>query len=334
MIATVKLNSIGKQVVAAKLLTGYTNVNEKIDDPESFIKIHETFDASFETFFKNWQRTNNLVDDGVCGPKSWTKISGLALTCSTSKNRISRFTMALQMLIDSSITADAIYGPRTKNAVAAFQVAKGLTADGICGPMTWRSLITGSVPIIDESGGGVSTNTQGAGKPVAGKFVKPTDFKQYDSRWGSKTYTSTGNKSQTMANSACGPTSMADIINFVIDKKVTPYTLAQKAIKWGDRTKNSGTAWSFFTHIQKEYGYKKMIATKSLETLKACLDAGGYVVCSMGPGYWTKGGHFICCWKYDSASAYCNDPASAKRKSQTLKNFQSQRKQFFCFFPN
>lgn len=328
MMETIRLNSTGKSVVAAKLLTCYTTVNSKVEDPDSFIKIHGTFDAAFESFVKNWQRSKNLDADGVIGPKSWTKISDVALTCSTSKNRISGYTLALQMIINSSITSDGIYGTRTKNAVAAYQSAKGLKSDGICGRNTWTSLITGKVPA--EAGGSGTP----AGKPVAGKFVKPTDFKQSDSRWGKKMYSSTGNKSQTMANSACGPTSMADIINFVVDKNVNPWTLAQLSMKWGDRTANNGTAWSFFTHIQKHYGYKKMIATKSLDTLKACLDAGGYAVCSMGPGYWTKGGHFICAWKYDGTSIYCNDPASSSRKSQKQSSFVDQRKQFFCFFPN
>ena len=36
------------------------------------------------------------------------------------------------------ITADGIFGPRTRAAVVAFQSSKGLTADGIVGRNTWR----------------------------------------------------------------------------------------------------------------------------------------------------------------------------------------------------
>lgn len=36
--------------------------------------------------------------------------------------------------------ADGVYGARTKAAVIAFQTAEGLTADGICGPLTWAAL--------------------------------------------------------------------------------------------------------------------------------------------------------------------------------------------------
>ena len=38
------------------------------------------------------------------------------------------------------ITEDGIYGNGTVNAVKNFQKAHGLTADGICGPITWKAI--------------------------------------------------------------------------------------------------------------------------------------------------------------------------------------------------
>ena len=86
-------------------------------------------------------------------------------------------------------------------------------------------------------------------------------------------------------------------------------------------------------HIMNEFEFTKAIQTANIDVVKACLDAGGYVVCSMGPGYWTKGGHFICAWKYDATYVYCNDPASGSRVKQKLTEFVKERKQFFCFWP-
>ena len=326
MLKTIRHNDTGKLVVAAKLLTCYVTVKAKVEDPPTFLRLHETYDADYVAFVCSWQSNHGLTPDGVIGPETWTAITRLAPTCSTSRNRISGYTLALQYIVDSSLIADAIFGPRTKAAVVAFQTAKGLAVDGICGPKTWSALIVGMAE-------GMTTPTH-AEAVKAGTFVQPTDFKQGDKRWGSKMYSNHGDKGQTMANSGCGPTSAADIINFCNDPNVDPYDLAKKSMAWGDRTDNSGTAWTFFPHLQAEYGYEKMIATKSVETLKACLDAGGYAVASMGKGYWTSKGHFITPWKYTLDYVYCNDPASSSRKRQKWSDFQKERKQFFCFFPN
>ena len=319
MLTTIHHNDTCAHVVAAKLLTGYLSVTEKVEDPAAFVDLHDTCDASFVAYVCAWQREHGLTPDGVIGPATWRAIAGKAPTCSTAKNRTSGAAMAVQLLLDgANLSADAVFGTRTKAAVAAFQASMGLSPDGICGSKTWAALITGE---------------RGVPAPVTpGTFKQPVDYKQGDSRWGKKMYSNHGAASQTMANSGCGPTSMADIVATLKDASVNPYTLAQLSMKWGTRTYSDGTAWGFFAKVQAHYGFSRMIQTTSLATLKACLDAGGYVVCSMGPGYWTKGGHFICAWKYDDAYIYCNDPASSTRKRQSQTDFVRQRKQFFCFY--
>ena len=211
------------------------------------------------------------------------------------------------------ITADSIFGPLTKAAVVAYQSANGLKADGIVGPLTWGKLL------------GEVQETK--------IYKKPVDYKQYNKKWASKMYSSHGDRSQTMKSSACGPTAMADILATLLDPTITPPILADKAMAWGDRTYSSGTAWSFFQHIAKEYQFKKYIKTTSLSILKGCLDGGGYAVASMGPPFWTSSaGHYICVWKYDVEYVYANDPASTKRTKQKITDFEKQRKCFFCFW--
>lgn len=313
MLATIKKGKSGDTVKIAQYLTG--KVARK--------KASGVFDADLQSYVKAFQSAKGLNADGIIGPKTWAAIAKCAPTCSTSKNTKSGATCALQIAL-GGLTADGIFGTKTKKAVAAFQSAKGLKADGIAGPKTWAALLTGEV----EKPAATPTPTPSTSKG----FKQPVDYKQSDSRWGKKNYTSCGNKSQTMSNSGCGPTAAADVVATLIDKNVTPWTLAQLAMKWGDRTRSSGTAWSFYKHLQEHYGFSKMIQSSSIATLKACLDAGGYVVCSMGPGYWTSGGHFICAWKYDGTYIYCNDPASKTRKKQKESQFVKERKQFFCFY--
>lgn len=317
MTPTIKKGSGGVVVKAAQYLTGFATRNNASGN----------YDSAFFEHVKKWQSAHKLDADGIIGPKTWKALAEAAPTCSTSKNKTSAATCAVQLALNTGLDVDGIFGSKTKKAVAAFQSAKGLSADGICGPKTWKALLTGEVPSSGSSGSSSGSTSSGSTG-----FKQPVDYKQADSRWGKKMYSNHNDKSQTMANSGCGPTAMANIVATLIDKSVTPWTLAQLAMKWGDRTYSGGTAWSFYKHIQEHYKFSKMIQTTSLSTLKACLDAGGYVVCSMGPGYWTKGGHFITAWKYDSTYIYCNDPASSSRKKQKQSDFTKQRKQFFCFY--
>lgn len=320
MLQTIRHQDTGPLVVVAKLLTGYVKVSKKVTDIDSFTKLHGTFDADFVAFVVSWQTSHGCTPDGIIGPDTWTAISKAAPTCSTSKNRISGYTLALQLLLGGNLTPDAIYGANTKAAVMTAQDAAKLAADGICGPKTWNALIVGSEP---------------SPEPTPSKFVQPKDYKQGSKPWGPKMYSNHGDPKQTMSNSGCGPTAMADVVATLIDPAQNPYTqLAELAMAWGDRSYNSGTNWSFFPHVADHFGFSKMVQSKNLAALKACLDAGGYVVCSMGKGYWTTGGHYICAWAYDTKYIYANDPASSKRTKQSISDFMSERKQFFCFYPD
>lgn len=338
MMQTIRHQDSGKAVVIAKLLMGYNKITEKVTDPESYIKANSLFDAEFTAFVVSWQSNHSITGDGVIGPKTWAAIAKAAPTCSTSKNRISGYTMALQILLDTNITCDGIFGSRTKAAVVAYQDAKGLKADGKCGPKTWEALLTDTEEKPDSESGSEAPSSgstdSSTGTTTKVTFKQPVDYKQGNSKWGSKIYSNHNSKSQTMANSGCGPTACADVVATLKDKSVTPWTLAQLYMKWGYRTDNSGTAWGAFKKTAEYYKFSKFVQSSSWSALTACLDAGGYVVCSMGPGYWTKGGHFICAWKYDKTYIYCNDPASSSRKKQKISEFKQQRKQYFCFYPD
>jgi GH25 family lysozyme M1 (1,4-beta-N-acetylmuramidase) len=208
------------------------------------------------------------------------------------------------------LTIDGIFGKKTRAAVKTYQTAQGLAADGIVGPLTWAAL-------------------QGAS--VTG--VRPPDNKQYDSRWGSVLYTSTGNKSQTIRSSGCGPTAMCNIVNAWFDADVTPVDLCKLAVANGYRTVNNGTAWAFFAYMFKQYEFTKFQQTGDHAAAIAALAQGALIIASMGPGYWTSGGHFITLWRCDGTYMYACDPASATRKQQKLTAFKKQVKKYFIFWP-
>lgn len=280
------------------------------------VGLGDTFTIETKTAVKAYQKACGLTVDGVAGPQTLTALAKTLPNVEYLDYSGSVHVKAVQALVGASI--DGKYGKQTKANVAAFQAAAGLTASGNVDRNTWLALFDCEYTRTAKTSG---TNSK-----------QPVDYKQYDSRWGSEAYTSTGNKSQTIRNSGCGPTSMADIIATWVDKNITPSGMCKWAVKNGYRTPSNGTAWAFFLAVAKAFGFSKFVQTKSMATARAALKEGALVVASMAPGYWTKGGHFICLWKTDDTYMYANDPASSVRKKQKLAAFENERKQFFIFY--
>ena len=270
MLATIRKGINDPLVAFAKYMMGYSDIN-KADD---------NFNDDFYKYVRDYQSKNNLVVDGIIGPRSWTKIAAKAPTTSTSKNRKSRESCALQVML--KLKVDGIFGPKTEAAVKEYQKSNDLVADGIVGPKTWNMLI-----LQEKETTGLNPNA-----------IQPPNFKQGDSRWGSKMYSNHNDKSQTMASSACGPTSMADIVAEWWDSKITPYDLALQSLEWGTRTDNNGTSSTFFRKCAEKYKASKYSTTSSIDSAINCLNQGGYVIVCFGPGTkgkssyqkWTRGG--------------------------------------------
>lgn len=90
-----------------------------------------------------------------------------------------------------ALTADGIFGSITKTKVQAFQTAKGLSADGIVGPKTWKSLISGIIVKSGLSGDAVLAvqhliNKFGYNLTVDGVFGAKTNqaVKDFQTKYG------------------------------------------------------------------------------------------------------------------------------------------------------
>ncbi|WP_063856785.1 GH25 family lysozyme [Streptomyces cyaneogriseus] len=88
-----------------------------------------------------FQKAHGLAADGIVGPATWTR---LVLTLKAG-DRGPAVTAVQRQLADHGhpVGADGVFGTATEAAVKAFQRARGLGADGIAGPATWRELVGG-----------------------------------------------------------------------------------------------------------------------------------------------------------------------------------------------
>ena len=163
--------------------------------------------------------------------------------------------------------------------------------------------------------------------------IKPVHYLQYDSRWGKIMFSNHRDVKQTIASSGCGATSSAMILTTFMEKEILPLDVAKIIVANGYRTYNNGVDWSWFPFMANYYGLKLKQTSVTNEVITE-LKKGALVVASMGPGYFTKGGHYILLWGLNEASGkiLVNDPNSTIRTEATYDLFKKQSLQYFIFY--
>ena len=109
-------------------------------------------------------------------------------------------------------------------------------------------------------------------------------FNQGDSAWNQNGY--------CIAKAGCGPTSMAVVITSLTGKWVTPLDTAIWGYQHGFYSRE-GSAHEMIPAMAAAYGLRCQGAGTDYQAIKKALKAGKPVVCLMGPGYFTRGGHFM-----------------------------------------
>ena len=79
-------------------------------------------------------------------PSDWTQqmIANLPTVSAGASGGTVRRVQGLCVAAGQNIAVDGNWGPATSAAVKSVQSAHGLSADGICGPLTWTALVTGA----------------------------------------------------------------------------------------------------------------------------------------------------------------------------------------------
>lgn len=124
-----------------------------------------------------------------------------------------------------------------------------------------------------------------------GSYNGLTYYSQIDARWKDVLYTSTGNKTQTIGSSGCGPTTAAMVVSS-IKGEIAPDTMARLFIQYGYRSANNGTYWSAYRAVADEFniGYQE---TSDIQKALDLLRNNNYIIVSCGNGLFTTGGHYI-----------------------------------------
>lgn len=142
---------------------------------------------------------------------------------------------------------------------------------------------------------------------------RPVSYIQTDKRWKNIPYAVKGKENGTIGTSGCGPTSAAMLLATLVDSKITPVECAQWSMDHGYKYVNQGTAWAYFVPQFEAYGIRCVKAGSDHEKVKRALSEGWYAIALMGPGTWTKGGHYIVVWDWND-KVRINDSASTKDK--------------------
>ena len=109
-------------------------------------------------------------------------------------------------------------------------------------------------------------------------------FNQGDRAWNQNGY--------CIAKAGCGPTSMAVVITSLTGKWVTPLDTAIWGYQHGFYSRE-GSAHEMIPAMATAYGLRCQGVGTDYRAIKKALKAGKPVVCLMGPGYFTRGGHFM-----------------------------------------
>lgn len=136
---------------------------------------------------------------------------------------------------------------------------------------------------------------------------------QWDERWGYAPY-----GTSTVAVSGCGPTCMAMVISGLTgDASVTPAKVAAYSTENGYVDESNDTTWLFMEEAAQNWGVTGYEINLEETVVAEELQSGHPIICSVGPGDFTRNGHFIVLVGYDGGNIRIYDPFSRENSEKT-----------------
>lgn len=147
----------------------------------------------------------------------------------------------------------------------------------------------------------ISGNIKNDDKFIVGAIHNsPIYYSQVDSRWKNHPYTITGNSSQTIGTSGCGPTAAAMVVSS-IKGTIIPPDMGDLYVRYGFRTTNNGTYFSAFKWTAEYFDIPYTRVYNVDDMINLVIDSY-YCIVSCGEGLFTYGGHFIVVYNYTDSN--------------------------------
>lgn len=141
-------------------------------------------------------------------------------------------------------------------------------------------------------------------------------FMQWDIRWGYKMY-----GDDVAGLTACGPTCLSMVAVYLLqDIKYSPDYMIDWAKENGYCVDGGGSLWTLMSEGAQKLGIDSTELPLDKQRVINNLEVGNPVVCIMGPGDFTKKGHFIVMTGIENGKIKINDPNSIEN-SNKLWNF-------------
>ncbi|MBR4694182.1 MAG: C39 family peptidase [Bacilli bacterium] len=133
---------------------------------------------------------------------------------------------------------------------------------------------------------------------------------------------------ETIAAAGCGPTSAAMVLTYLTGETVDPVTASAWSTQHGFATNGNGTYEALFPAIGEAYGLTVQKQSQTASNIVNSLQNGNVIICHMGPGEFTSGGHYIVLREInDQGQVLVADPANPGRnKWYPPSIFEQQRR--------
>lgn len=140
---------------------------------------------------------------------------------------------------------------------------------------------------------------------------------QWDERWGYIPY-----GDGVIANTGCGPTCLSMVCVYLLDDpELSPAYIAEFSERNGFCEPGNGSAWTLISEGGEHLGlYVEELPLVESYVIDELL-VGHPVICVVGPGDFTDGGHFIVMTEYVDGKIKINDPNSIEN-SEKLWDFE------------